>query len=255
MAAILLEVSMLYKRVILTGCALRAFVRSKMDLRKTYAAALGSLRPGEHPEMPGVDAPWYWEFSRRNNGYTDPFPGLHLHKVDMDAYNANKPPLDKKNLKYYSVRHPETMPSVHSDPNLHLCAHLYASDRNSLFVISNHLGVGNDYSQIASLSHTVIFHTDHCAPEEFSMLDPSTGQARWFVQEAWTGGARHGRGLHETRIWKDEDGFQIASSIQDGMMRLKQDDGEGKAGFSPEGMIRQLEKDMQQKHTGGNSKL
>lgn len=173
----------------------------------------------------------------------------------MDAYNANKPPLDKKNLKYYSVRHPETMPSVHSDPNLHLCAHLYASDRNSLFVISNHLGVGNDYSQIASLSHTVIFHTDHCAPEEFSMLDPSTGQARWFVQEAWTGGARHGRGLHETRIWKDEDGFQIASSIQDGMMRLKQDDGEGKAGFSPEGMIRQLEKDMQQKHTGGNSKL
>ena len=77
----------------------------------------------------------YWDFSKRNDGYTDPFPGLHLHKVDMEAYNATKPSdgLKHRNLKWYSVR--GSMPSVANDPNMHACAHLYASDRNSLFVM------------------------------------------------------------------------------------------------------------------------
>jgi acyl-CoA thioesterase len=102
---------------------------------------------------------------------------------------------------------------------------------------SNHLGIGNDYSQIASLSHTVIMHAE---PPELSMVEPMTGVPRWFVQEAWTGGSRFGRGLHQTRMWR-EDGMQIASTIQDGMMRLKEDEGKGKVGFSPEQMAQQLE--------------
>ena len=72
------------------------------------------------------------------------------------------------------------------------------------------------------------------------MIDPSTSKARWFCQEAWTGGSRHGRGVHESRMWR-EDGLHVASSIQDGMVRLKRDDGKGKAGFSPDGMVDQLE--------------
>ena len=75
----------------------------------------------------------YWEFQRRNNMYTDPFPGLNLHKVNMERYNSDKAPLEKRNLKYYSVR--GRMPSIAEDPNMHICAHLYASDRNSLFVM------------------------------------------------------------------------------------------------------------------------
>lgn len=51
----------------------------------------------------------------------------------MDAYNAEKSFDEKRSLKYYSVR--GTMPSVKEDPNMHVCAHLYASDRNSLFVM------------------------------------------------------------------------------------------------------------------------
>ena len=102
---------------------------------------------------------------------------------------------------------------------------------------SNNLGVGNDYSQIASLSHTVIMHADG---SQLATTDPRTGEALWFVQEAWTGGARHGRGLHQSRMWR-EDGFQIASTIQDGMMRLKTENEKGKAGFSPEQMAQQLE--------------
>ena len=108
-------------------------VRHDMDLRKTFAAALGNMQPDEHQEMPGVDAPWYWEYSKKNGGYTDPFPGLLLRKVNMERFNADKPPLERRNLKYYAVR--GSMPSVQEDPNMHICAHLYASDRNSLFVM------------------------------------------------------------------------------------------------------------------------
>ncbi|KAK0337359.1 hypothetical protein LTR02_001989 [Friedmanniomyces endolithicus] len=155
----------------------------------------------------------------------------------MDLYNNPKASdgLDHRNLKYYSVR--GDMPAVGEDANIHLCAHLYASDRNSLFVISNHLGVGNDYSQMGSLSHTVIFHG---TAEELDMIDRKTGGARWFCQEAWTGGARQGRGTHQSRMWAD-DGLHIATSLQDGMVRLRTEGQEGKPGFSPEAMIRQLE--------------
>ncbi|KAK3067000.1 hypothetical protein LTR53_016373 [Teratosphaeriaceae sp. CCFEE 6253] len=185
----------------------------------------------------------YWEFSRRNGNYTDAFPGLKLHKVDMDAYNSSKPShgLEHKNLKWYAVR--GDMPRVEDDPNMHVCAHLYASDRNSLFVISNHLGVGDDYSQMGSLSHTVIIHG---TAAELEMTDRATNEPRWFCQEAWTGGSRQGRGTHQSRMWAD-DGLHIATTLQDGMVRLREEGKEGKAGFSPEAMIRQLESRTQVK--------
>lgn len=51
----------------------------------------------------------------------------------MDAYNRNKPGTERRSLKYYSAL--GSMPSVQDDPNMHIAAHLYASDRNSLFVM------------------------------------------------------------------------------------------------------------------------
>lgn len=50
-------------------------VRQHMDLQRTFGVALQNKTPKEHPEMPGIDAPWYWEYSKQNDGYTDPFPG------------------------------------------------------------------------------------------------------------------------------------------------------------------------------------
>lgn len=58
--------------------------------------------------------------------------GLQLHKPDMDPYNREKPGTDRRSLKYYSAL--GDMPSAENDPNMHIAAHLYASDRNSLFV-------------------------------------------------------------------------------------------------------------------------
>ena len=65
----------------------------------------------------------------------DPFPGLDMRKVDMAAYNDARETLDKRQLQYYRVL--GAMPSVAEDPNLHAAAHLYASDRNGLFPVSD----------------------------------------------------------------------------------------------------------------------
>lgn len=113
---------------------------------------------------------------------------------------------------------------------------MVVGDTNRL-LSSNHLGIGNDYSHIASLSHTVIFHAD---TPEIDMIDRRADKVRWFCQEAWTSGARHGRGLHESRMWR-EDGLHVASTIQDGMVRLKRDDGVEKPGFSPDSMAKSLQ--------------
>lgn len=91
--------------------------------------------------------------------------------------------------------------------------------------------MGNNYSAIASLCHTVIFHADAL---EMDMIDPETKEPRWFCQEAWPGGSRHGRGLHQSRMWR-EDGLQVATTMQDGMLRLQREDGKRKPGFSPIG--------------------
>ncbi len=33
-------------------------IRPSLDLRQEYAAVLGDMKPDEHQEVPGVDAPW-----------------------------------------------------------------------------------------------------------------------------------------------------------------------------------------------------
>lgn len=64
------------------------------------------------------------------------------------------------------------------------------------------------------------------------MIDRSTSKPHWFCQEAWAGGSRHGRGLHQSRMWR-EDGLHVATTMQDGMLRLKGDGLKGKPGFAP----------------------
>lgn len=107
---------------------------------------------------------------------------------------------------------------------------------------SNAFDVGNNYSTIASLSHTV---TLHAAGAELSTTDPVTGDPLWFCQEARAGGSRHGRAFHISRLWRwdvDRNGahLHVASTSQDGMLRLKGPGLEGKLGFQPD-MLAALE--------------
>ncbi|KAF4313069.1 Acyl-CoA thioesterase [Botryosphaeria dothidea] len=198
--------------------------QEQMDLKEAYKVALGDKRPDDWPEAPGVDSPWYWEASAKNDNYTDPFPGLSLRKVDMQAYNAPRKPLDRRQLQFYTTI--GGMPPVAQAANLHACAHLYASDRNGLFVIPNYLGAGNNYTAMATLSHSVVFHVSVSGLE---MAEKDGKEARiWYCQETRMSRVSGGRGMLESRIW-NEKGVHIASTYQDGLVTLGDRPGSGKA--------------------------
>ncbi len=130
--------------------------QAQVDLSKKYIDALWGKSPADHPVAPSADSSAFPITDAKDN-----FPGLDIRKVNMTPYNSNQPPdappkdpIDYRQLQYYQVsgRIPR------EDVNLHACAHLYASDRNSMFLVTNALGIGNGFGRMASLSHTVVFH-------------------------------------------------------------------------------------------------
>ncbi len=150
----------------------------------------------------------------------DTFPGLDIRRVDMGAYNTPKGKAPNPNiyrqLSYYRAFGPIPL----SSPNLHACAHLYASDRNSLFLINNALDFGQQLTKMGSLSHSVVFHVDS--------KDLIVDEERWFCQEAWTPRSGGGRGMHESKIWNEE-GLHIATSWQEGLVKGQGEEAKEKA--------------------------
>lgn len=187
----------------------------------------------------------------------NPIGGLHIRKVTMDAYNNPLHPLDRRQLIYYSIR--GSLPPILTtssptkskkfktpysrEANLHACAHLYASDRNSLFIIPNHLDLSTSFTRMASLLHTVIFHADpsvlylpnepldkltNAAPTQLEgngsgSPDAEAKERKWFMQESWMTRASGGRGLHTSRLWDPDSGVHLATTIQDGLIRFQED--------------------------------
>ena len=195
-------------------------VQEHVDLWQEYAPALKNKRPEDFEEVPGMDVPWYWKL-RKETGHNDQFPGLESTKVDMTPYNADKHPLDRRSLMFY-----RPIGLLPSDPNLHLVAHLYASDRNSLYIVTNHLDAGDLYTQMSSLVHTTIFHSSmeslafRPSDEKNSPMDDKTGSGRWFCKEDFTSRAACGRVMFHSRVWAP-DGTHVATEMQDGMVRFQ----------------------------------
>ena len=52
------------------------------------------------------------------------------------------------------------------------------------------------------------------------MIDDTTGKRKVFVQESWTSNSGAGRLCHNTRLWDYDKGTLIATTLQDGMMRV-----------------------------------
>lgn len=160
----------------------------------------------------------------RNNAtfakHAHPWPGLLLKKADMAPYNTNRSALDRRSLIYYSAI--GAMPSLASDPNLHACAHLYASDVNSLLMVAAHTGLEGSYSQMASLSQTVLLHT---GVGGFDVGDDGQGR-KWYVLEVRADRLEDGRATHKSRIWREGDGLHVGSTMQDGLIRLRFQDEE-----------------------------
>ncbi|KAF2010097.1 acyl-CoA thioesteras-like protein [Aaosphaeria arxii CBS 175.79] len=239
-------------------------VQDTVKIEERFKEVLGGKEnePMEHPNAPSQDSEWFREtYLPTHPEHFNPVAGLHLRKVDMKKYNENKAAIDRRQLILYTLRgalplptapYPPTLSAnltVTREANLHACAHLYASDRNSLFIIPNHLKRSREWTRMASLSHTVIFHVgirDLVLPPEPRISHPNAdptlfdegstplcnfgdispdekdGDGRkWYMQESWVSRAAGGRGLHMSRLWDYKKGTHIASTIQDGLIRFE----------------------------------
>ena len=187
--------------------------QESIDLWQKYNSVLQSKTPDNFPEAPGMDVPRYHNLLK--NGHpNDKFPGLTMKRVDMSAFNDPREPLDRRQLIFY-----KPIGELPPDFNLHMCAHLYASDRNSLFIVANHLGVGGSFSQMGSLTHTVTFHaplSDLRLESKESWKHP---QGNWFCKEDRTDRASVGRADFHSRVFSP-DGVHVMSIMQDGMVRI-----------------------------------
>ena len=190
-----------------------------VDLWREYAAALQGKKPTDFEECPGMDIPWYWKL-RKETGHNDMFPGLESVKVNMDPYNKDKQPFDKRGIIFY-----RTLGEMPKDPNLHLVAHLYASDRNSLYIVANNLDLGDLWKNMSSLVHSTVFHS----PMEDLWFRPSTSavnplddidtRGRWFAKVDRSDRVGGGRAMFHSRIL-NAGGVHVATLMQDGLIRF-----------------------------------
>lgn len=153
----------------------------------------------------------------KETGHNDACPGLDTRRADMTPYNVSRSAFDRRQLYYYRII--GSLPP--DDANLHACAHLYASDRNSLFIVANHMDVTDRYTEgfrptMGSLSHTVVFHVPG---KDLMMTEEGSGERRWFCKEDWTTRAAGGRGIHQSRL-VGPGGLHVGSSWQEGMVRV-----------------------------------
>lgn len=205
------------------------------ELEKRYESVLRGKRPQDHPVAPGIDAPWYIQYVEAGDIQELDFPGVEVRKVDMGQYNltdeVKKNPHQYRQLQFYRFRGSPEEESKAVDElrqkskgrdgeydNLFACAHLYASDKNSLFIISRALGQPDGWSHLASLSLTVIFHQHG---DSLRMIDWDSGERKWFLEEFWTSRSGENRALHETRLWA-ADGILLATAVQDALVNFKE---------------------------------
>lgn len=197
-------------------------------LRNVYAKVISDQKPEEQPIAPAADATW-WTKGLDVGMWTEDgkdFPGLEIRKVDMGQFNRGLGISERagewRQLLFYRLIKDvceETDDDETLTLNLHTCAHLYASDWNSLFLITHALGFQDQIVAMSSLSHTVIFHAD---PTK-QLMCGQEGKPIWCLQEAWTANGGLNRGCHESRLWRlDEAGRDeiIATTKQDGMLRV-----------------------------------
>lgn len=191
--------------------------QDQVNLWQQYKSVLDGRKPLDFPEVPGMDLPFYWE-RRKKTGENDKFPGLQCQKVDMTKYNRDRHPLDRRQLIFY-----RTIGDMPLEPNLHLAAHLYASDRNSLYIVANNFDLGDYWTQMSSLCHTVIFHSPlealmfGASGASQSELHDLTGD--WFAFEGSGSRLGIGRAVFNCRLWNSR-GIHVATALQDGLLRL-----------------------------------
>ncbi|KKO97974.1 hypothetical protein THAR02_09923 [Trichoderma harzianum] len=169
--------------------------------QERFASILAQRKPDEWPTSPQLDIDILNDtFPNAGHGG---FPIVDMYKVDMKAYNTNKPIPERRELLLYKLHKP--IPA--EDTNSHILVHAFEADRNGLLTISNYLGWGYNLGVAASLTYTFTVHVNS---EEAVMRDG------WWIQEVCWPRISAGRATLESRIWSPE-GKHVASGYQDGI--------------------------------------
>ncbi|KAB8213807.1 thioesterase-like superfamily-domain-containing protein [Aspergillus novoparasiticus] len=224
------------------------FAHQPPSAQERFKSILQAKRVEDQIVSPSVDADWWIEVVEQGGVTEREFPGLDMRKTDMQGYNLTEDikqnPEKYRQLHQYSLKgspQGSTVPVSREElkakeqsgeyDNLYACAHMYASDRNSLLLIPRALGHKN-WTAMASLTLTVIFHQRGDALrmidwEAVSSHDGTDLPKKWFVQEGWTPRSGENRAIHESWLWSP-DGKLVATSYQDSLLRLRKHDREGK---------------------------
>ncbi|RKL04084.1 hypothetical protein BFJ68_g11269 [Fusarium oxysporum] len=171
--------------------------------QKRFKDILSSRKPDQWNPCPQADVDALKaKFPNEGHGA---FPILDMYKVDMSDFNKSKAIPDRRELIYYRLLKP--LPK--EDTNAHILCHAFEADRNSLFMLGNHLGYGHDLGIAASLSYSFYVHVN---ADEAVM----EGDGWWMQEVSWPRFSA-GRGAMESLIWSPQ-GKHVATGYQDGIV-------------------------------------
>lgn len=126
-------------------------------IRKKYRGVLKGRDFEDHPLAPGADATWWEEDEQQAwTRAAAAFPGVETRKVDMKQVAQQGGGKDGegttrwRQLQFYRIIQDADDAGEPIDLNLHAAAHLYASDRNSLFLIQRAAGMERYRTSMAS---------------------------------------------------------------------------------------------------------
>lgn len=219
-----------------------SFDHQPTSVQERFNPILSAKRPEAQAVSPSVDVDWWIDNVRQGNAVELEFPGLDVRKTDMQDYNyadaIKQHPERYRQLAQYRLKgSPDRDPSATLEhirerekageyDNLYACAHMYASDRNSLLLIPRALGIKN-WTEMGSLTLTVILHrhADVMRMIDWGLVKGNVEGGnelpkKWFVQEGWTPQAAENRAVHESHLWSPG-GILLGTSLQDSLLRLR----------------------------------
>jgi acyl-CoA thioesterase II len=158
------------------------------------------------PIAPEIDVA-LWEQFIENSGEEESIHPIDFRKQKMHSYNQHiKEVSNRRQINYFRSHYP-----LPDDPNLHVAAMIYSSDRNSLFTILNVQDEARIVKTVASIDCTFILHN----------FDVRTDRD-WLTMCTWSERSFDSRGLYNGHIYDSKDRL-VCSFMQDGVMRVHEE--------------------------------